>query len=715
MLTISELIDSKMGKRCKPDEEELRGLPDRKALIHGRLSGFSQVKESRESVREIAAQVGKAINDGYKTKLDSITIEHWLEDIQAGVAHPGIKEDGQVIVNCLGLGISGSLAEDRRPDLKLTMDLIRKGELGAIYVTEGANRLSRDPDRVVSAMLLKLMRETNCKLRTPYEVLSPCIERDWNIIHEELEDAAKELTVMNKRLFQRKQRKAARGEFVGEPIPPGFIVRVVRQNPDGRYVFGKLMRYPPHAEVDIRILTEYVNQHGSELKTVQSLWDLRYPFFPTELAYMDKRSSLRRCPKTSTGYAITPALVRGLTTNLKLVGVWQWGDTFILNNHEPAAPEDLFLQAYELAVKKNKPKGRAVHFAPMEWDGLLQCMNGSEPRHISAHSAEGRYVCDRDYHVGQGRICLDIEGRFIDEPLVTTVLNEIELSPLAEEILAKMESDASQGKLEQARYNQQIAKAEQEVKNWEGLLQQYIAGESSTVDKEEVDFFWGCRREALEKLNELKSKPMPEAATTPADFAKVKEFLIGLRGNWHNYTPGLRNRLLKLLVDRVEIHGDYQIEATIIWKTGFQQKITIHRPQAISRRERRWRTDEDKLLRILYPSSSQEAIEAALSDRSWSGITGRALRLKLRRRRQYHAPRDWRRWTRGEDEKLKLAYEAGTSLGDIANVFNRSVNSIETRAAAKDLNRPRSARSLKRQVTWMVHNLVPLQRQSSDI
>jgi len=406
-------------------------------------------------------------------------------------------------------------------------------------------------------------------------------------------------------------------------------------------------------------------------------------------------------------------LVRGLATNLKLVGVWHWGDTFILNNHEPAVPEDSFLQAYELAVKKDKPKGRAVHFAPMEWDGLLQCMNGPEPRHISAHSAEGRYVCDRDYHIGQGRVCLDIEGRFIDEPLATTVLREIELSPLAEEILAKMESDASQGKLEQARYNQQIANAEQEVKNWEGLLQQYVAGESSTVDKREVDFFWGRRREALERLNELKSKPMPEAATTPADFAKVKEFLIGLRGNWHNYTPGLRNRLLKLLVERVEIHGDYQIEANIIWKSGFQQKITIHRPQARSRRERRWRTDEDNLLRILYPSSSQEAIEAALSDRSWSGITGRALRLKLRRRRQYHAPRDWRRWTRGEDERLKLAYEAGTSLGDIANAFNRSVNSIETRAAAKDLNRPRSARSLKRQVTWMVHDLVPLQRQSS--
>jgi len=190
MLSLTEIIDSIEKKSRKPDESELRKLPDRIAVIHGRLSDAHQVRDSRESVREIAVQLRRAIEDGYQTGLDPAMVEDWLEKIRIGAVLPGVLRDGNVIVNCLGLGISGSLPEEKRPDLVLDFELLEKGELGAIYVTEGANRLSRDPDRIVSAKLLKLMKDSNCKLRTSYEVLSPCIDRDWEIIHREFERGA---------------------------------------------------------------------------------------------------------------------------------------------------------------------------------------------------------------------------------------------------------------------------------------------------------------------------------------------------------------------------------------------------------------------------------------------------------------------------------------------------------------------------------------------
>lgn len=716
MPTLADVINSKRSRQCKPDEEELRRLPDRKALIHGRLSGFSQVKESRESVREIAAQVGKALEDGYKTKLDRMQVERWLEEIQAGVVQPGTREDGLVIVNCLGLGISGALPEDKRPDLKLDMDLLRKGELGAIYVTEGANRLSRDPDRVVSAMLLKLMKETNCKLRTPYEVLSPCIERDWEVIHDEFERGAEELKGMNKRLFRRKEQKAARGEFVGEPIPPGFIVPIVDRKTNGEYEFGRMEPYPPHAEIDTRILREYVNQQGSALMTIRALGNLTFPFFPPDLAYMKKRSALRACRETPTGYQITPALVQGLATNLKLVGAWHWGDCEPkLNNHEPAVSQDLFLQAYELATKPGKPKGKAVNVEPLEWAGLLWCANGSQARLISSHSADERYVCDRDYQTGRGPICLDLSARFIDEPLTTEFLRQLDFTPFAEEVLSALEADAAEEKLEEVRRKREEVTIQQSIEKWQALLPCCVDLRTGQIDRERERFYWDQITAAKAKLEELKSRPIPKKNTTITDFRKVRDFLAGLPYSWKSYTRTVRNRLIKSLVEKVELcHSRECIEATIIWKTSFEQRITIYRPIVRSSRDMRWTQEEDKVLTVLYPSSSTDVVLAAFSNRSLNAISARAFRLGLRRERQYHPPQDWRPWTPEEDKKLTVSYEAGIGLPEIARELDRSINAIETRAAAKMLVRPRSVRWKKAEVSWQAHNLEPIHAASLD-
>ncbi len=470
MLSLNDIIDAIERKSRKPDESELRKLPDRIALIHGRISDPHQVRNSKESVREIAVQVGRAIEDGYQTGLDPAAVEDWLEKIRSGAVQPGILRDGKVIVNCLGLGISGSLPEEKRPDLVLDFELLEKGELGAIYVTEGANRLSRDPDFLVSAKLLKLMKDSNCKLRTSYEVLSPCIDRDREIIHREFERGAEELKELHKRLYHRKELKATRGEFVGEPISPGFILPITGRKANGEYQFGIMEPYPPHAAIDVRIFQEYIRCRGSKLQTALALKDVAFPPFPPDLAYMERYSALRICPGTPAGYRITPSVVKGLVTNLKLVGVWRWGDTIKVNNHEPVVPEALFLTAYELALTRAKPKGQAVYYEPMEWSGLLWCCNHGKPALVSSYSAGGVYRCKRDYDVALGHICLNIEKRFIDEPLTTEVLRQLDFTPCAEEVLEQLENEVEQGKLAAAQYHQEITELERRF----GTLKQYL-------------------------------------------------------------------------------------------------------------------------------------------------------------------------------------------------------------------------------------------------
>jgi len=713
MLTINEIVAQRRATRNKPSLEELRRLPDRVAEIHGRLSGFTQVKNSHESVKEIAYLVELAKRDGYNTAFDPLRVERWLADIQVGAARPDILEDGRVIVNCLGLGVSGSLPEEKRSDLARTMQLLKKGELGAIYVTEGANRLSRDPDRVVSSTLLKLMKDTNCKLRTPEAILSPCIERDWDIIHEELEEGAEELKRMHVRLHRRKKRKAERGGYVGEPIPAGFILPIIAQKPNGEYEFGKLEPYPPHAAVVIQVLRELVRQR-SLLKTAQALKDFAFPFFPKELAYMDKRSALRRCPKTPIGYRITPGLIKGLATNPKLVGVWQWGDGEpIPNNHQGIVPDDLFVEAYEVATCAGKPKGRAVNFEPLEWTQLLLCVNGPEARRISSHNAEARYVCDHDYQDGQGPICLDIGARFIDEPLTAEVLHQLDFTPYAKEVLAKLEAEAAQGKLEEVQRERKEAAMEQSIKNWQALLPCCVDVETGQVDRDKEEYYWAQIREVRAQLEALRAKPMSKKALAMADVEKVRGFLARLPHNWQAYPRSLRNRLLKLLIERVELrHDPEHIEATMVWRAGFEQQILIYRPPARSSRDSRWTEEEDRLLRMLWPSSSPDVVLAAFANRSWSAIGGRAFRLRVKRERQYHPPNDWRPWTPCEDEKLESLYEAGTPVVEIASELRRSANAVETRASNRKLVRPACVRWKEARVTWEVQNLKVLQGES---
>jgi hypothetical protein len=131
------------------------------------------------------------------------------------------------------------------------------------------------------------MKDSNCKLRTSYEVLSPCIDRDWEIIHREFERGADELKELHKRLYHRKELRATRGEFVGEPIPPGFILPIIGRKANGEYYFGKMEPYLPHAAIDVRIFQEYIRCRGSKLKTALALADVTFPLFAPDLAYMN--------------------------------------------------------------------------------------------------------------------------------------------------------------------------------------------------------------------------------------------------------------------------------------------------------------------------------------------------------------------------------------------------------------------------------------------
>jgi len=73
-MELEELIHSIKMSRSVPTEEDLRGLPHKKAFIYGRVSTQGQVKDSRESIHEVAKLVDIAKKDGYQSDIVADTV-----------------------------------------------------------------------------------------------------------------------------------------------------------------------------------------------------------------------------------------------------------------------------------------------------------------------------------------------------------------------------------------------------------------------------------------------------------------------------------------------------------------------------------------------------------------------------------------------------------------------------------------------------------------
>ncbi|MFC1909857.1 hypothetical protein ACFLXC_01005 [Chloroflexota bacterium] len=706
-MDIQEIIRGVRATRSLPSDDELRSLPYRKAFVYGRVSSQAQVRESRESIRDIARQVMRAKKDGYDSILTFEDVEKWLELIQNGADVSRIIENGDIIVDCQDLGLSGSLDENRRPGLAHLQRRVESDETGAVYLTEGMSRLSRDRDRVLGYKLLKLLKQHVCRIRTTDGVYNPAIPRDWSHLADDVAKSAEEMKTSGIRMNNRRVEKAEGGEHVGSPICPGFIVPITGQKRDRAYIFGKWELYPPHQKVVIEALEEVVRQ-GSLSRAVKAFQarKLVFPFFTEDLKYMNKRSALRFYLKDSAGYIITYNALKNLCTNLRLTGIWQWRHILKENNYDHVVPTELFEQAYAIA-KATKPKGRATYAEPMEWSGLLYCYNHAEPRRLSALNRLQRWACRSTTQLGPADSCLQIADRFLTPPLTVEFLRCLDLTPHAEAVLDKLKSEVSQQSLDET----QRRRRETEIKKHITDLEKYLG----CGDPEREETYWRLVREERSKLDLLNQKPLTPKAT-PVDLAKVSQFLEHLDGEWERYPSRLRNRLIKLLVDRVELkHDGYDIEATVVWKVGFRQVIYIRRPAVAFQKEKLWRSEEDSLMKMLWPSSSLETIMAALPGRTWASLHNRASSLKLKRQRSYTRIGNWRPWTNKDDTRLKKLYVSEISTTEIARRLGRSAGAVVRRACLMGVPRPMAFRRRKLSPGWESVRMDVLQSSLSPL
>jgi len=356
-------------------------------------------------------------------------------------------------------------------------------------------------------------------------------------------------------------------------------------------------------------------------------------------------------------------------------------------------PEGLFLSAYELALIRAKPKGRAVYYEPMDWSGLLWCCDHDKPALVSSYSAGGVYHCKRDYDAARGNICLNVEKRYIDEPLTTELLRQLDFTPCAEEVLEQLENEAAQGKLATAKNRQEVTELERKLEN----LKQYLG----CGDKQREEIYWQQYKAAEEKLKEVLNNPVPESTIAAVDIRTVKQFLVKLPDKWQNYSPTVRNRLLKLIIEKVELcHDAKTIKAAVYWKTGFCQRVIIQRARAAYNQESVWTDKENNLLETLWREASLKAVLEALPENTLSAIRNHARHIGLKRQKKTNSARIRRRWTRQEEEQAEELYKGGTPFSEIAAKLNRTHEAIMQRAISKKWYAPSQYRRKKKPVIW---------------
>ncbi|MDP3064420.1 MAG: hypothetical protein Q8O40_14610, partial [Chloroflexota bacterium] len=248
---------------------------------------------------------------------------------------------------------------------------------------------------------------------------------------------------------------------------------------------------------------------------------------------------------------------------------------------------------------------------------------------------------------------------------------------------------------EESRRKRQEAQLRSRLANLESYL--------GSCDPELEQSYARQIKEVKAEVRALQQKPLPSPATI-VDIERVRRFLGNLEGEWGKLSSALRNRLLKLLVERVEvIHDRDHIQATIIWKTGFKQRIDIERPVGNSRRDRHWTNEQDGLLRMLWPTSSKEVLLAALPGRPWGGIKTRAAKLALMRRVRHYPPQ-WKPWTSNDDSRLAALYLTQAPIDKIATELGRSTQAVMSRAWLLRVNRPKEVRFARPKLVWEVRS-----------
>ncbi len=281
---------------------------------------------------------------------------------------------------------------------------------------------------------------------------------------------------------------------------------------------------------------------------------------------------------------------------------------------------------------------------------------------------------------GLQEYCADITAHIVDDPISEAITGLLPLadSDVSERTFEKWTNDYEQAKEKAASYRREMRRLESEVDSLRGNL---AAGVLSSDQLNWLDEQIQERLARIKELADLESQPIGAVMGHPlpgtATIDSVKAFLENLDEKWQRMPNGLKNAVLRLLLDRITIWPDTKtIRVKLFWQIGDVQEMLIHRPQKANRR--RWTEEEIETLREHYSTAKRQKLVAMLPNPTWEAIRAKGCRLGLHRP-DVEPPKTGSAYTWEENELIRRYYAGETDQEDVLST-GRTLSGIKGQA-----------------------------------
>lgn len=297
---------------------------DKKLIILGRQSTAKQVIQNRESYEQQTEELlEKALDLGWSQENITILYENNYDKFGQKSEKPR--------------DVSGNLSIDERPILKLIVDTIKGGGVGAVMFFD-VSRLTRDIDVVDGPFFASVCRERNVIILTNDD------EFDFNRREDDInkfvvlcvESKNYRQNHIMKKVLPARERVARRGEFFGHSIPVGLMLDDERKfyvcNPCWQGQVANL--FTRFRELDANFALWYREIYGKML----------FPTLPPEIA---ARVGTIHMTPVQGGYTIKGRTsLQGLLTNTAYIGHILHNGLLIKNTHPAIVDEEDFWYAF---------------------------------------------------------------------------------------------------------------------------------------------------------------------------------------------------------------------------------------------------------------------------------------------------------------------------------------------------------------------------------
>lgn len=643
------------------------------AFVYLRLSSHEQVKKHIYSVQAQHELVDLAKKDGYPEQL--------------------------VHVETRDLGMSGTLSQQEREGLAHLVAQVEAEIVESVYVVQVC-RLFRDQTLIMPLTFGELCKRHGVMIVTPQMRLNLKDRMHMRIYRMEAERAADELEVMRARLHGGQNLKARQGCYVGGSIPPGYVLGVQKRiEVDGRLVdnpdYHKYRVYEPHSEI-VRTVFRMAKIPGTTVPQIVRRCrseGLSFPPFPAELANVKANVKVfaraKRAPDGS--WPLTLPRVRSMLRNPAYIGWWIWaGELVKTDNHPAIVDEEDFLAVQEMFNDRpHRPKGERP---PLPLSGLLYCGLHDVPKRMMYSNASGKnsssYQCRNDLHTTHCTIRAD----YLDGPIGQAVVPRCSYPELGDEVLARLVQEYENTKARTASFRKERDRLSREI---EILEHNYVTAKLTAERAARIEALIQERSARLKELSDLeKSSEMGksvEPAITDDDVDLVRRFLSNLAEGWSAQPPDLKNAFLRLVLDRVLIcHSPSLIQARLIWRTGLEQDLVIHRSYREPRQ--RWTPGEQEVLRGHFETMPRNQLVALLPDRTWRQAAAKGRQLGLKRRVRDRSGGN-RPYAPSEDATLRQHYRGELNMAEtLTRLDNRTEQSVRYRMRRLGLKRDYSTK-----------------------